>query len=147
MNKKLMLSPDKKITGLCAGIGDYLNIDPTLIRLIVVAIALLTAILPAFIVYLILSLVFPAADETYYQTHPVSYRRLHKSYTNKRIAGVCGGIAETYNKSATTIRLIWALTFIFFGYGLFLYIGAAILMPHDDIQPEGNVTDAHFTEN
>ena len=33
MNKKLKRSNDKKLFGVCAGIAEYFNIDPTLIRL------------------------------------------------------------------------------------------------------------------
>jgi len=40
-NKKLYRSQSNKmIAGVCGGIADYFEIDPTLIRLIVVAIAL-----------------------------------------------------------------------------------------------------------
>ena len=132
MKKKLCLSPEKKITGLCAGIGDYLNIDPTLIRVFAIGIALATAVLPAFFVYLIMSLVLPKPDEDYFMTHPTSGKRLYKSRDDKRLAGVCGGIAETYNRDSTVIRLIWALSFIIIGYGLWLYIASAIIIPKKD---------------
>lgn len=33
MNKKLYKSHDKKIDGVCAGIAEYFDIDPTLVRL------------------------------------------------------------------------------------------------------------------
>lgn len=33
--KKLRKSPvDRKIAGVCGGVGEYLNVDPTLVRLI-----------------------------------------------------------------------------------------------------------------
>lgn len=34
MDKKLYKSNDKKLDGVCAGIGEYFNIDPTLVRLV-----------------------------------------------------------------------------------------------------------------
>lgn len=33
MERKLTLSPDKKIAGVCAGIAEYFDFDPTLVRL------------------------------------------------------------------------------------------------------------------
>ena len=46
MQKKLYCSPQKKLCGVCAGIADYFNIDPTIVRLIAVEIAFFTAIVP-----------------------------------------------------------------------------------------------------
>jgi len=34
MAKKLYLSSDKKIAGVCAGFAEYFDIDPTLVRII-----------------------------------------------------------------------------------------------------------------
>ena len=43
MDKKLFLSDtNKKLGGVCGGIGEYFNIDPTLIRLIWVVLTLMT---------------------------------------------------------------------------------------------------------
>lgn len=43
MEKRLYLSEtNKKIGGVCGGLGEYFNIDPTLVRLILVVITLMT---------------------------------------------------------------------------------------------------------
>ncbi len=34
-------------------------------------------------------------------------RKLYKSQTDKKLCGVCGGIAEYFNIDSTVIRLIW----------------------------------------
>ncbi|MBP5594410.1 MAG: PspC domain-containing protein [Pseudobutyrivibrio sp.] len=34
MNKRLYKSSNKKICGVCGGIGEYLNVDPTFIRIL-----------------------------------------------------------------------------------------------------------------
>jgi len=48
---------------------------------------------------------------------------LHISENDKRVAGVCGGIAETINIDSTIIRLIWVLgTLLSAGIGVILYI-------------------------
>ena len=56
-------------------------------------------------------------------------KRLYKSATDKKIAGVCGGIAEYFNIDSTIVRLI-AVALIFFGTGGFwAYLIAMIVMP------------------
>lgn len=60
MEKKLYRSTqDKMISGICGGIGEYFNIDPTLIRLCAVILGLATAIFPLVIGYIICMLVIP----------------------------------------------------------------------------------------
>ena len=56
-------------------------------------------------------------------------KKLYKSATDKKIAGVCGGIAEYFNVDATLIRLAWVLFSLLGGSGLLAYIIAAIIMP------------------
>ncbi|HET8669674.1 MAG TPA: PspC domain-containing protein [Candidatus Saccharimonadales bacterium] len=58
--KKLYRSVrDKKIVGVCGGIGAYLDIDPTLIRLGWIVLTILTGIVPGVIGYLIAAIVMP----------------------------------------------------------------------------------------
>ena len=56
-------------------------------------------------------------------------KRLYKSNTDKKIAGVCGGIAEYFNIDATLVRLGWVVFSLLGGSGLLAYIIAAIIMP------------------
>lgn len=65
MTKKLYRSEKSKmIAGVCAGLGDYFDVDFTLVRLIFVALTLLTAIFPMLVFYLVAWIVIPLADET-----------------------------------------------------------------------------------
>ena len=56
-------------------------------------------------------------------------KKLYKSHTDKKLCGVCGGIAEYFNIDSTIVRLIWALLTAFFGSGVLIYIIAALVMP------------------
>lgn len=58
-------------------------------------------------------------------------KKLKKSRTDRKICGVCGGLAEYLNMDSTIIRLIWALLILAAGTGLLAYIIAAIIMPED----------------
>ena len=50
---------DRKISGVCGGIAQYLGFDPTIVRLAVVILALVTAGLPFVIGYLIAIFIMP----------------------------------------------------------------------------------------
>ena len=56
-------------------------------------------------------------------------KKLYKSATDKKIAGVCGGLAEYFNVDATLIRLAWVLFSLLGGSGLLAYIIAALVIP------------------
>ena len=56
-------------------------------------------------------------------------KKLHKSATDRKLAGVCGGIAEYLDVDPTVVRVGWAIITAFGGAGLVAYIACAILMP------------------
>lgn len=58
-------------------------------------------------------------------------KKLYKSSTDKKLAGVCGGIAEYFNIDSTLVRLIWVFFAVFVGAGLLAYIIAALVMPKE----------------
>ena len=56
-------------------------------------------------------------------------KRLYKSNENRKISGVCGGIAEFFNIDPTLVRLGWVLFCALGGSGIIAYIIAAIIIP------------------
>ena len=56
-------------------------------------------------------------------------KKLCKSNTNKKICGVCGGIAEYLNADPTLIRLAFLLVSALAGSGVLVYFLAALIMP------------------
>ncbi len=64
MTKKLYRSQSSKMLGgICAGLAEYLEVDSTLIRLIFVAVGLLTAIFPMLLFYVIAWIIIPVREE------------------------------------------------------------------------------------
>ena len=55
-------------------------------------------------------------------------RKLMRSRTNKRIFGVCGGIAEYFGLDPTIVRVLFALSVVFWGSTLIVYFILAIAM-------------------
>lgn len=59
----------------------------------------------------------------------------HGAWTRSRnglVAGVCEGLGEQFGISAGLLRLIWLASILFFGAGLFVYLGLAIALPRED---------------
>lgn len=63
-------------------------------------------------------------------------KKLYLSSKDKKIAGVCGGIAKYCDIDSTLVRILWVLISIFTGIGIFLgvviYIIFWAIMPMDD---------------
>lgn len=57
--KKLYRSENRIVGGVCAGIAEYFNIDPTLVRVLYLIISMFSAAFPGLIIYLIMLLVIP----------------------------------------------------------------------------------------
>lgn len=64
-------------------------------------------------------------------------RRVYRSVVNRRIAGVCGGVAEYLHIDPLVVRLVWFLTIFVNGMGLFAYIAAWIIIPESQQQASG----------
>ena len=57
-------------------------------------------------------------------------KKLFRSSTDRKICGVCGGIAEYFNIDSTLVRLgVVLLSCLSFGTVVLAYIIAAIVMP------------------
>ena len=61
VEKKLTRSSNKILAGVCGGIAEYFDVDPTLIRVIYAILAVFTTGFPGLLLYLILMLIMPAA--------------------------------------------------------------------------------------
>lgn len=66
-------------------------------------------------------------------------KRLYKSNTDKKLDGVCAGIAEYFGVDPTVIRLAWVLFTCLGGSGILAYIICMIVFPE---KPE-NVIDGN----
>ena len=56
-------------------------------------------------------------------------KKLYKSNTDKKIDGVCAGIAEYFNLDPTVVRIAWIIFSCLGGSGLLAYLICAIVMP------------------
>ena len=61
--KKLRRSNNKMLAGVCAGIAEYLDIDPTVVRVVYATLSLFSAGFPGILLYLILMILMPQNDD------------------------------------------------------------------------------------
>lgn len=71
-------------------------------------------------------------------------KRLYKSKSDKKLCGVCGGIAEYFEVDSTLIRLAWILLVATIGTGLLAYIIALIVMPD---RPDDNTIETNWKKH
>ena len=95
-------SSDKMIGGVCSGIANYLNIDPTIVR-ILFAIVTFGGFGLGFLIYILLWIILPDKDLEEFRG-----KRLFRNPDDRMLGGVAGGLAAYFDKKSSTIRLIFA---------------------------------------
>ena len=60
--KRLRRSSDKMLAGVCGGIAEYFDVDPTLIRVFYAALTLFTAGFPGVLLYIVMMILMPNYD-------------------------------------------------------------------------------------
>ncbi len=61
--KQLTRSTNKMLAGVCSGIAEYFDLDPTLVRVCYAALTIFTTCFPGVLLYLLLILIMPAAPQ------------------------------------------------------------------------------------
>ena len=68
--------------------------------------------------------------------HITADRPLYRSTADRKVTGVCGGIAERYGLDASLVRLGFVAATFLGGVGLPLYVVAALVVPsHPAVVP------------
>ena len=119
---------DKKIGGVLGGLGRYFNIDPTILRLLAILICIFTAVVPLLIAYVIAWALIPLGPTVYIK---FNCRRLYRSDKDKKIFGICGGIAKFFSIDSTIIRYSIVAIMIFTGFLplLVTYFVGSLIIP------------------
>lgn len=57
------------------------------------------------------------------------YRKLYRSRINRKIAGVCGGLAEYFQVDPVWVRLLFVIFFLLGGAAFILYLVMWLIVP------------------
>jgi phage shock protein PspC (stress-responsive transcriptional regulator) len=138
--KRLVRLPGAgRIAGVCAGIAAYLDADVTVIRVLWIVLSIVPGgLVGGLLAYLAAWIVMPEGGAA-----EIAVRsRLTRSAHDRKIGGVCGGIAEYLAIDATVVRVAWIVLSIVPGaivLGIVAYLAAWFVMP------EVPVSDAAVT--
>ena len=58
-------------------------------------------------------------------------KKLRRSRTDRRIAGVCGGLAQFLDIDSTAVRVAMALLILFCGMSLIAYLVMLLIIPDE----------------
>lgn len=125
-------STNRAIGGVCAGFAEYLRLDITLARVLWILAVIFTGILPGVLAYVVAWILMPEAPPPAGAASAVTTKRLMRSQTDRKVAGVCGGLGEFLAVDATVVRLLWLLLSIVPGAivgGIIAYFVAWIMIP------------------
>lgn len=126
------LPAEGQIAGVCAGLAAYFNVDVTIVRLLWVVLTIVPgAIVGGVIAYAAAWLLMPESFAP--AESPAGVKRLVRSSTDRKIAGVCGGLAAYLGVDSTLIRVALIVLAIYPGAficGVIAYaIGWALIPP------------------
>jgi phage shock protein C len=121
---------DGKLGGVCAGIAGYLDTDPTVVRLA----WMILSVVPGFVIggliaYAAAWMLLPVDTR---EAPSGTVRRLQRSTMDRKIAGVCGGLAEYFGLDSTLVRIAAVVLAIYPGAiicGVLVYLIAWFVMP------------------
>ena len=121
---------DRTCAGVCGGLAEYIDWDPTIVRLLWILALFLSGGMALF-AYLVFWIVMPEAPA--YSRADAGFahgRRLTRSRDERMISGVCGGLAEFLGMDTTLMRVLWVVaTFISGGVTLIAYPIFWLVMP------------------
>ncbi len=141
---------DRCCLGVCSGIAEWLDVPTALVRVvfIICALAWPPLILGYFILYLCLDKdITPDRMREYFSNaatvehfRQLNYRKpLYRNTRDKRIGGVCAGIADYLEVSHFTVRLITILSLFVFGpFTFWAYVICWFVFEPDPHMPESS---------
>jgi phage shock protein PspC (stress-responsive transcriptional regulator) len=129
--RRLTRRPDEgKLGGVCAGMALYFDVDVALVRIAWIALSIWPgAILLGVVAYVAAWALMPRAEAP---APPSTRPRLVRSTMHRKVAGVCGGLADYFGVDPTIVRVAWVIASIVPGlvvFGVIAYLVAWFAMP------------------
>jgi phage shock protein PspC (stress-responsive transcriptional regulator) len=125
-----------KIAGVCAGIAVYLDTDVALVRALWVVLSVAPgAIIGGILAYAAAWLLMPVSAAPVAVTPK---KRVVRPQADRKIAGVCAGLAKYFELDVTAVRLLWVVLTIYPGaiiLGVIAYAVAWFIIPAEPHLP------------
>ena len=119
-----------RIAGVCAGMAAYMDTDVVLVRMLWVALSIVPGgFIGGAVAYIAAWIIMPEPIGA----EPTVRATFTRSIADRKLAGVCGGIAEYLAVDPTAVRVAWAILTIVPGgivLGVLAYLAAWLIVPH-----------------
>jgi len=133
--RRLFRTSTGYVGGICEGIGHHYGINPTLLRIGWLAAFFIGG--TGLLLYTILWAVLPEQgsipqDPSVWVigTNGIRTPPLHRTTIDRKVLGVCGGIARRWDFDPSLVRLAaLSSAFLSFGITIVLYLGVALALP------------------
>jgi phage shock protein PspC (stress-responsive transcriptional regulator) len=116
---------ERKIAGVCAGLGEYFDLDPVFFRLFFLFSILFGGL--GAVAYVMLWILVPVRAGA--QPAPGNGKRLRLSARERMIGGVCGGLGEFLVLDPVLFRAAFLVLAVVGGLGILLYAVLWLLIP------------------
>lgn len=113
---------ERKIAGVCGGLGDYFDLDPVFFRLVFLLSILVGGL--GVLAYLVMWIMVPEQEGARREG-----ARLRLSATERKIAGVCGGLGQYFELDPVLFRVAFLVLAFIGGLGILLYLALWLVVP------------------
>lgn len=134
---------DKKIAGICGGLGEHTSIPAWFWRVIFIAATFIYGI--GVLLYVLFWIFMPsdkAQAEKSYSSKKNWLNQLTKSATDKKIGGICGGLGDSTAIPSWCWRILFVASSFIYGLGMGIYILLWIFMPSAKTVEQENLSFA-----
>jgi phage shock protein PspC (stress-responsive transcriptional regulator) len=125
-----------KLAGVCAGIAAYFETDVALVRVLWILLSLVPgALIGGAVAYGAAWLLMPIGLGT---PETLPRKRVTRPQGDRKIAGVCAGLARYFELDVTAVRLLWVVLSIYPGaiiLGVIAYAIAWFVIPTEPFAP------------
>jgi phage shock protein PspC (stress-responsive transcriptional regulator) len=125
MKRLQRIEEERKIAGVCAGLGEYFGFDPVFFRLFFLFSIPFGGL--GVLAYVVLWILVPLREGA--QREARAGRRLRLSATERMVGGVCGGLGEFFELDPVLFRAAFLVLAFIGGLGILLYVVLWLLLP------------------
>jgi phage shock protein C len=133
-------SSDVALGGVCSGIAEAFKVDVVFVRLAWLGITLATGVLPGVVTYMVAWMIVPQR-----QGDHEKIMRIYRSSTDRKLGGICGGLAQKMGVDPTIIRLalVFAAVVTAVVPGMIVYLVGWIVIPVKEADPATADAEPH----
>ena len=114
----------KILGGVCAGMGNYFNVDPVWVRLLFALFTVAWGF--GLLIYIVMWVIVPGSYEL---DEPEVMKKMFRDNEKKVLGGVSGGVAAYFGIDIVVVRLLFVITAVIGGFGLVAYIVLWMVLP------------------